>query len=176
MTTKIITPTFLAALLISLTSSIALADSPPAAISGTVTGKVQHVGFRAMILKQAIEYNLAGTARNQSNGEVLFTLQGKEKRIGHALDAIRKGTKKSSGVKVATSPATLDPNLKTFTVIGWTSTSRCITKPYDLVFNLRPNDRKVDEDEAKKVYNDILKSTLDSGDMKKVDEKDGCPE
>jgi acylphosphatase len=173
---KNLIPALLAALLISLTSPTILADSPPAAISGTVTGKVQHVGFRAMILKQAIEYNLAGTARNQSNGEVLFTLQGKEKRIGHALDAIRKGTKKSSGVKVATSPATLDPNLKTFTVIGWTSTSRCISKPYDLVFNLRPNDRKVDEEEAKKVYNDILKSTLDPDDLKKIDEKDGCPE
>ena len=29
------------------------------AISGTVTGNDQHVGFRAMIMKQAIEYNLA---------------------------------------------------------------------------------------------------------------------
>jgi hypothetical protein len=27
------------------------------AISGTVTGNDQHVGFRAMIMKQAIEYN-----------------------------------------------------------------------------------------------------------------------
>src|SRR5947209_10058228 len=30
------------------------------ATSGTVTGNDQHVGFRAMIMKQAIEYNLAG--------------------------------------------------------------------------------------------------------------------
>ena len=33
------------------------------AISGTVTGNDQHVGFRAMIMKQAIEYNLAGFTR-----------------------------------------------------------------------------------------------------------------
>jgi hypothetical protein len=34
------------------------------AISGTVTGNDQHVGFRAMIMKQAIEYNLAGFTKN----------------------------------------------------------------------------------------------------------------
>jgi hypothetical protein len=30
------------------------------AISAVVTGDDQHVGFRAMVLKQAIAYNLAG--------------------------------------------------------------------------------------------------------------------
>jgi Acylphosphatase len=34
------------------------------AISGTVTGNDQHVGFRAMVMKQAIEYNLAGFTKN----------------------------------------------------------------------------------------------------------------
>jgi hypothetical protein len=38
------------------------------AISGTVTGNDQHVGFRAMIMKQAIEYNLAGRHRRLSEG------------------------------------------------------------------------------------------------------------
>ena len=45
-----------------------------AAISGTVTGNDQHVGFRAMIMKQAIEYNLAGFAKNEADGIVHFTL------------------------------------------------------------------------------------------------------
>ena len=44
------------------------------AISGTVTGKDQHVGFRAMIMKQAIEYNLAGFTKNLPNDVVNFTL------------------------------------------------------------------------------------------------------
>ncbi len=176
MTTKTLVPTLFTALLIALGPPATLADSEPAAISGTVTGKVQHVGFRAMILKQAIEYNLAGTAQNQSDGAVLFTLQGKEKRIEHAVEAIEKGTDESSDVKVATSPATLDPKLKTFTVIGWTSTSRCITKPYNLVFTLRAEDKKISEKEAKEIYHEILKTTVDPEDAKKLDNKDGCDE
>ena len=46
------------------------------AISGSVTGNDQHVGFRAMIMKQAIAYNLAGSAKNLPNDVVSFTLQG----------------------------------------------------------------------------------------------------
>ena len=88
------------------------------AISGIVGGNVQKVGFRAMILKQAIEYNLAGLAQNTNEGTVQFTLQGDENRIGQAMTAIRNGTKKSSDVNVSTSPAKVDPNLTKFTVIG----------------------------------------------------------
>ena len=46
------------------------------AISATVTGNDEKVGFRAMIMKQAIEYNLAGEANNLPNDIVKFTLQG----------------------------------------------------------------------------------------------------
>ena len=46
------------------------------AISATVTGNDQHVGFRALVMKQAIEYNLAGSAKNDANDIVRFTLQG----------------------------------------------------------------------------------------------------
>ena len=64
------------------------------AISGTVTGNDQHVGFRAMIMKQAIEYNLAGFAKNLPNDVVNFTLQGDGKRLTDAVSAIQEGTKK----------------------------------------------------------------------------------
>ena len=37
------------------------------AISATVTGDDEQVGFRAMVMKQAIEFNLAGSAKNQPN-------------------------------------------------------------------------------------------------------------
>jgi acylphosphatase len=81
------------------------------AISGTVTGNDQHVGFRAMIMKQAIEYNLAGFAKNLPNDVVNFTLQGDAKRLPHALSAIQEGTKKSSHIKVSTTQGTVDPAL-----------------------------------------------------------------
>ena len=107
---------------------------PKQAISGTVTGNDQHVGFRAMIMKQAIAYNLAGSAKNLPNDVVSFTLQGDAERLDAAVAAIQDGTKKSSNIKVSTTAGTVDPALTAFTIFAWTSTSRNITNPYDLVF------------------------------------------
>ena len=65
------------------------------AVSGTVTGNVQEVGFRAMIQRQAIQENLAGSVENKSDKSVQFFLQGDGDRIDKALNNIRKGTRKS---------------------------------------------------------------------------------
>lgn len=148
------------------------AGSESQAISGIVSGNVQKVGFRAMILKRAIQYNLAGSAQNTKEGTIQFTMQGDENRIGQAVMAIRNGTKRSSDVNVSTSPAKLDPNLDKFTVIGWTSTSRNITHPYDLVFHLRTNDEPISKKEAKQVWHEILRSTLKGEDLDKFDDDD----
>ena len=148
------------------------AGSESQAISGIVSGNVQKVGFRAMILKRAIQYNLAGSAQNTKEGTIQFTLQGDENRIGQAVMAIRNGTKRSSDVNVSTSPAKLDPNLDKFTVIGWTSTSRNITHPYDLVFHLRTNDEPISKKEAKQVWHEILRSTLKGEDLDKSGDDD----
>src|SRR5271167_996485 len=78
------------------------------AISATVTGNDQHVGFRAMIMKQAIRYNLAGSAKNDKDDIVRFTLQGDAQRIGTAIAASREGTKKSSNIEVSTMEAAVD--------------------------------------------------------------------
>jgi acylphosphatase len=142
------------------------------AVSGIVTGNVQEVGFRAMIQKQAIQYNLAGSAENDNDKSARFILQGVKDRIDQALKAIRKGTKKSSNVNVSVSPAQVDPNLKTFTVVGWTSVSRHISHPYDLVFNLRRDNITINKDEAKAVWLDICQKTVKGEDTGKCD-KDG---
>jgi acylphosphatase len=138
------------------------------AISATVTGDDQQVGFRAMVLKQAIEYNLAGSAKNDANMIVHFTLQGDQKRIDKALAAIDEGTKKSSSIKVSTAPAAVDPALNTFTVVDWTSTTRNITNPYTLVFKLRADDSVISKAEAKDVWHGILKTTLTGDDLRKL--------
>jgi acylphosphatase len=152
---------------------IASAAGPESqAVSGIVTGNVQKVGFRAMILKQAIKYNLAGSARNTQEGTVQFTLQGDQNRIGQAVMAIRDGTRRSSEVNVSTSPAKVDPSLDKFTVIAWTSASRNITNPYDLVFHLRTNDEPISKREAKEVWHEILRSTLKGEDLDKLDDDD----
>jgi acylphosphatase len=138
------------------------------AISGTVTGNDQHVGFRAMIMNQAIEYNLAGFAKNLPNDIVNFTLQRDAKRLTNALSAIEEGTKKSSDIKVSKTRAVVDPALNTFTIYGWTSTSRNIATPYDLIFHLRPDNGKLAPADVKTVWHGILRSTLKGDDLKKL--------
>jgi acylphosphatase len=59
------------------------------AIQAIVTGNDQQVGFRGLVMKQAIEYNLAGSAANDPNQTVHFVLQGDKKRIASALATIR---------------------------------------------------------------------------------------
>jgi hypothetical protein len=86
--------------------------------------------------------------------------------------AIRNGTKRSSNVNVSTSAAKTDPNLDKFTVVAWTSTSRNITNPYDLVFHLRPNDEPISKKEAKLVWHEILRNTLKGEDLDKLDDDD----
>jgi acylphosphatase len=142
------------------------------AISATVTGNDQRVGFRAMVMKQAIEYDLAGSAKNDADQIVHFTLQGDPKRLDAALAVIREGTKKSSDIKVSTVPVAVDPALTTFTVIDWTSTSRNITTPYALVFKLRGDDSVISKSEAKDVWHGILKTTLKGDDLKKLGDDD----
>jgi acylphosphatase len=139
------------------------------AVSGTVTGNVQGVGFRAMIQKQAIQYNLAGSAENNTDGSVRFTLQGDNDRIKQALKTISKGTKKSSNVNVSTSSAAVSQNLKTFTVVGWTSVSRGITHPYDLVFPLRNPDTVIKKGEVKAIWLKICENAVKGEDTGKCD-------
>jgi acylphosphatase len=142
------------------------------AISATVNGDDQQVGFRAMIMKQAIEYNLAGSARNEANEIVHFTLQGDRDRLDPALAAIREGTRKSSDIEVSATRTAVDPGLSTFTIVDWTSTSRDITTPYTLVFTLRAHDKVISKSEAKDVWHQILRTTLRGEDLQKLGEDD----
>jgi acylphosphatase len=158
-------PFLLFALLVALP---AFADQKQA-ISATVTGDDQQVGFRAMVMKQAIEYNLAGFAKNENNEIVRFTLQGDPDRMNLAIATIREGTKRSSDIEVNTIPAAVDTTLNTFTVIDWTSSSRHITTPYTLVFNLRPNDEEISKSEAKAVWQQILRTAVKGEDLQKLE-------
>jgi acylphosphatase len=145
---------------------------PKQSISATVSGNDQEVGFRAMIVKNAIEYNLAGSAKNERNEIVRFTLQGDANRLESAVSAIREGTKKSSDIEVSTNQIAVESDLNTFTVIDWTSTSRNITTPYTLVFTLRANDGVIPKSEAKDVWHEILRQTLRGADLQKLGNDD----
>jgi acylphosphatase len=145
------------------------ANAQQQAITATVIGeKVQKVGYRAMIQKQAIMYNLAGYARNNPDGTVGVELQGDEGRITKTLEAVSAGNKKSSQANIiGEAQAPFDPDLKTFTIFRWTSTSRNISNPYDLVFNLRPGNSEISGKEAAAVWNSIAESTLKGEDLAK---------
>jgi len=145
------------------------ADQNVIAISGIVTGNVQGVGFRAMIQKQAIRYNLSGSAENSNDGSVRFILQGAGERIDQALKAVREGTKRSTNVSVSVSPASVDSNLRTFAVVGWTSVGRHISHPYDLIFYLRRDNAIIKKDEAKAIWLDICRKTVKGRDIGKCD-------
>jgi acylphosphatase len=138
------------------------------AIEATVSGNDQQVGFRALVMKQAIEYNLAGSAINDADMIVHFTLQGDKKRIDSALDAIQKGTPRSSDIKIKTTATAIDPALNGFTIVDWTSSSRHITNKYDVAFTLRTDDKEISSSQAKAVWHQILEKTLDPEDLKKL--------
>jgi acylphosphatase len=115
------------------------------AISGTVSGNVQRVGFRAMILHVAIAYNLVGSVNSNSDGTVHFILQGDKIRIDHAV----------------------------ITLVAWTSPSRHITNHYDLVFTPRADDKTIPMKETMKVYHEILRTTLNDEDLQKLGDSEG---
>lgn len=139
-------------------------------ISGIVTGNDQHVGFRAMILKQAIKHNLVGYTKNLPEKIVNFILQGDPDRLDDAVKTIKKGTVKSSDIKVVVKEEPVDLSLNTFTIYDWTSTSRNIGNPYDIVFYQRKNNVPFEDKDVKDVWHMILKGTLreDTGDLEKL--------
>jgi len=138
------------------------------AVAATVTGQDQQVGFRAAVMKQAIEYNLAGWARNDAGEIVRFVLQGDKHRIDAAIATLQQGTKRSTDIQIATTAADIDPALTGFTIADWTSSSRNITTPYTLVYPLRADDTAISTADAKAAWRQILESSLDAEDLKKL--------
>jgi acylphosphatase len=142
------------------------------AVEATVSGNDQQVGFRALVMKQAIEHNLAGSARNDANQIVHFTLQGNKHRIDSALATIQQGTKRSSDIKITTTASAIDPALNTFTIVDWTSSSRNITNKYNLIFRLRTDDTAISPKDTKAAWHHILETTLNAEDRKKLEPDD----
>ncbi len=148
---------------------VAVANAQQQTVTATVVGeKVQKVGYRAMIQKQAIMHNLAGYARNNQDGTVGVELQGDEDRINKTLEAVSAGNKKSSQANIiGEAQAPFDPKLNTFTIFDWTSTSRKISNPYDLVFSLRPANNEISPKDADAAWDSIAESTLRGDDLAK---------
>lgn len=56
-----------------------------------IEGRVQHVGFRRFVLRQAEQLDLSGWVRNNDDGSVEVLACGEQKSIVDFIDACRKG-------------------------------------------------------------------------------------
>ncbi|MBN2618416.1 MAG: acylphosphatase [Spirochaetales bacterium] len=61
------------------------------AISGNITGKVQGVGLRMYISRQADRLGLAGWVRNNSDGSVEFHAEGSDVELIYFVDLLKRG-------------------------------------------------------------------------------------
>ena len=60
-------------------------------VHGFVSGRVQGVGFRYFVKKNAAAWQVNGWAKNLSDGRVEFLLQGEKSAVNAVCDEIRKG-------------------------------------------------------------------------------------
>ncbi len=60
-------------------------------VKGFVSGRVQGVGFRYFVWRQADTQQLSGYAKNLADGRVEFLLQGDKMAVQLVLEQIRRG-------------------------------------------------------------------------------------
>lgn len=60
-------------------------------LRGTVSGRVQGVGFRYFVMSHARAESVRGYVRNLADGRVEFHLQGEDEAVERVLGQIRRG-------------------------------------------------------------------------------------
>ena len=60
-------------------------------VKGFVSGRVQGVGFRYFVRRQADTQQLSGYAKNLTDGRVEFLLQGDKTAVQQVLELIHRG-------------------------------------------------------------------------------------
>lgn len=61
------------------------------AINGIITGKVQGVGFRMYMYRQADRLGLFGWVRNKSDGGVEFHCEGSDVDLSYFVELVKRG-------------------------------------------------------------------------------------
>lgn len=61
----------------------------------TVLGKVQGVGYREFVQKQAQKMNIVGTVQNNPNGEVIIYATGSAESLESLIDVLYQGSSKA---------------------------------------------------------------------------------
>ena len=65
-----------------------------------ITGKVQGVGFRYWLYKEAKQRNIDGWVRNKISGEVEALLIGKDEKINNLIKLCKKGPPSAEIIKI----------------------------------------------------------------------------
>ena len=65
-----------------------------------ITGKVQNVGYRYWLYKEAIEKNISGWVRNKISGEVEVLMIGNDADINNLIKLCKKGPPLSKVTKI----------------------------------------------------------------------------
>lgn len=82
-----------------------------------VSGRVQHVGFRAWTRSQAQALGLAGWVRNEPDGSVSALIAGEQQAVARMLVLLEKGPMAARVTGVLDEEAEADPGSAGFTVL-----------------------------------------------------------
>ena len=83
-----------------------------------VRGRVQGVGFRWFVEREAHILGLAGWVRNNADGAVEVLAQGTVEQLSSLRDRLRQGPRAARVDRVDESSANLTQGLKTFRIEG----------------------------------------------------------
>jgi acylphosphatase len=83
-----------------------------------VRGRVQGVGFRWFVEREAHILGLAGWVRNNADGAVEVLAQGTTEQLSSLRDRLRQGPRAARVDRVDESSANLTQGLKTFRIEG----------------------------------------------------------
>ena len=86
-------------------------------IKGYVTGRVQRVGFRYFVKKNANRLNIVGYAKNLPDKRVEFVLQGEEEAVTSLLENINQGPFFSSVKSLDSKVLETNENYQKFSIL-----------------------------------------------------------
>jgi acylphosphatase len=87
------------------------------AIIATVTGRVQGVGYRYAVVREAQELGLVGWVRNVTDGSVETWAQGDEPNLEQLVAFMRRGPRQALVRSVDIVSVNPDPSLQGFAVL-----------------------------------------------------------
>jgi acylphosphatase len=79
------------------------------AVRATITGRVQGVGFRAFVEREARRRGLSGWVRNRQDGAVEAVFSGPGETVDAMIAACRVGPRSAVVLQVATEPIPVPP-------------------------------------------------------------------